>query len=395
MPISDDAHLSSGAAEPPSGLADSGNEALAALQAVLDRAVYLIVYEDPSVDSRVLFSSGDRKDITELKEALILEIPQETWWCMCSGGPAIRLYGRDANGKDDALAVITNHHGRTVRSNLWDGNVQLRDIHKWIKWFDARGIPDPRRQIEEAIAAAEVARKYQERWTSAMPACLRPIWPKILEAEVPFADVLSSDVQPVIGHPNPGKFPPSTTLASPAPRLRFSDLIQDELAKQFPDLATRIRALFSWYGSGAGPWSGHPFYECIVERIVLEFDTPALLSALSTTGLNEQEVEGAARFFAGWEFQLRRPKDNRLIPAELKNLFLDHSVTSSDADKVSRARYAFDPVVRAQHENVPENKDERIGTNFGTVTVTRLIVVSITILLLLGLILGLKLLSQP
>ncbi len=95
-------------------------------------------------------------------------------------------------------------------------------------------------------------------------------------------------------------------------------------------------------GSGAGPWSGYPAYESVAEQMLLEYPTPELVAAVSGRQLSEEEMEGAARLFGGWEFNRSRPSDNALIPDDLKTNLLEHSLRSTDEDKRNRAKHAFE-----------------------------------------------------
>ena len=70
---------------------------------------------------------------------------------------------------------------------------------------------------------------------------------------------------------------------------------------------------------------------------------PAVTGPVALHALKGRKAqEGAARLFAGWEFNQQRPEDNRLISADLKRMLLDHSVKNADQDKVGRARKAFE-----------------------------------------------------
>jgi len=114
------------------------------------------------------------------------------------------------------------------------------------------------------------------------------------------------------------------------------------LAKEFPDSHQRILALFSWYGSGDGPWSGFDsVYETAAEELLLDFPTPDLIAAAQADNLTDAQIEGAARLFAGWSFSQRRPDDLKTLPAALKKKLLDHSLKSKNEDKLGRARNAF------------------------------------------------------
>ena len=147
----------------------------------------------------------------------------------------------------------------------------------------------------------------QSRWLAATPSALKPLWPQVLKEGL-------------------------------RPNL---DPLRAALSEEFPDERTRILALYAWFGSGEGPWSGFPSYEMVAEELLLDFQTEALIAAAEATG-SAQQAEGAARLFGGWEFSQRRPGDLTRLPPDLKQRLLNHSLQSTDEDKRSRARHAFD-----------------------------------------------------
>jgi hypothetical protein len=46
--------------------------------------------------------------------------------------------------------------------------------------------------------------------------------------------------------------------------------VQESLAAAYPEPRARVLALFRWFGSGAGPWTGFPVYEQLAEQILLQ-----------------------------------------------------------------------------------------------------------------------------
>ncbi|HEV8577488.1 MAG TPA: hypothetical protein VGX68_00280 [Thermoanaerobaculia bacterium] len=175
--------------------------------------------------------------------------------------------------------------------------------------LSAAKIPLSKTDTEEDRAARQKAFEDAEAgWRAAMPKSIVPLWENVMRSE------LSPDLGP----------------------LRFA------IAKEFPDPRQRSLALFAWFGSGEGPWSGFPSYESIAEELLLDLPTAELIAAAQTEGLSERQLEGAARLFGGWEFGQRRPNDRNALPAALKKELLDHSLKSTDEDKLKRARYAFE-----------------------------------------------------
>lgn len=113
------------------------------------------------------------------------------------------------------------------------------------------------------------------------------------------------------------------------------------LDADYPDATARILALYRWYGSGAGPWSGFPAYEEPAERLLLSHTTGDLLAALEAGALDEAQLEGAARLFGGWAFSRDRPRDGARIPEAWKTRLLAQALRSDDEDKRGRAQRAF------------------------------------------------------
>lgn len=113
------------------------------------------------------------------------------------------------------------------------------------------------------------------------------------------------------------------------------------LSKEYPKTPDRIRALLGWYGSGSGPWSGFPSYKAVAQELLFDFKTDEVIGAVAGHDLSEAQLEGAARFFADWEFGQRRPKDQDRLPPDLRQRLLAHSLESDDNDKRARAKRAF------------------------------------------------------
>lgn len=160
---------------------------------------------------------------------------------------------------------------------------------------------------EDKAARRQRAEASEARWLEAMPVSIRPLW-----AEVP-KDGSPSSLKP----------------------------LRAAVARELPGNRQRILALFAWFGSGDGPWSGYPAYESIAEELLLDYPTSDLVAAAQTGGLTEPQLEGAARLFGGWDFSQRRPGDLKKLPSELSKKLLNHSVKTTNADKLSRAKHAF------------------------------------------------------
>ena len=274
----------------------------AKLTALVKQADKIVVFDSPMKDAKVLFTSTAPKDIAEFNDALTVLAPKEWFHCMCNGTPAVRFYRGDTE-----LALVSNHHGRSVRCSLWTSDAMLKDPEKWLQWFDVRKMPEPRKEVEDMATRAKQGEVSYARWRAAMPKSIRPLWEQAVRDET------SPNVTP----------------------------LRAALAKEFPDVRQRILALFSWYGSGEGPWSGFPSYESTAEELLLDIPTPDLVAAAQADNLTDAQLEGAARLFGGWDFSQRRRDDRKTLPTALKKKLLDHSLKSKDEDKLGRAKNAF------------------------------------------------------
>lgn len=159
---------------------------------------------------------------------------------------------------------------------------------------------------EQSDEDARAEQVIEQRWRAAMPTSVRPVWSDQFMG-------MGDDLRP----------------------------IRTALAKEFPDPQDRIRALLGWFGSGAGPWSGYPSYEGVVEELLLDYPTDEIVHAVVAGDRSEVQMEGAARLFAGWEFNRRRPEGRAQIPEDLRKVLLAHSLKTNNSDKAKRAKRAF------------------------------------------------------
>lgn len=138
------------------------------------------------------------------------------------------------------------------------------------------GIPLAKTESEEEIAARQKKNREDDaRWLAGMPKSLRRFWTDEMRQ-----GSLPADLKP---------------LRAP-------------LMREFPDATRRILALFNWYGSSAGPWSGFPSYEEIPEQLLLDFPTAELIAAIEGAERTDFELKGASRFFAASDFSKRMPR---------------------------------------------------------------------------------------
>jgi hypothetical protein len=274
------------------------------LRKFLAEADRIIVKDSPEIGAKTLFDSTDKKDLEELRERLTLETPGAGEWfhCMCNGTPALYVYQRGSQRLE-----LTNHHGLSIRCSLWDSDVRIIDTEKWISWFDDRRISGPREEIEAMRGQHAQSKKDWERWLTAMPKAVQPVW----------SDAL-------------GQFGRVDHVP-----LRIA------LEQEMPDQGERILALLEWFGSGSGPWSGFPSYEIAAEKLLLDFSTTDIVAAIQSKRLSPAQTEGTARLFGGWTFGKLRPKDLKELPNALKKDLWLHTQNTNDKDKISRARRAF------------------------------------------------------
>jgi hypothetical protein len=249
-----------------------------------------------------IYASSDLRDLEALRASISIDSTGQWYRCACEASTVIRLFHGTQN-----IGEIDIFDGATISFTNWPGDVELSNKTAWFDWLDARGIKAPRLEFERRAEQGREQRAAEDRWIKAMPESLASLWPPI-DKGIPMG-------------------PPKFEIAP----------LDVALSKVFPDKLTRILKLMTWFGSGAGPWSGYPSYESIAEQMLLEYSTPELLAAVSGETLDDREAEGAARLFAGWSFSKTRPNDNALLPDDLKRRLLSHSLESTDEDKRERA----------------------------------------------------------
>ncbi len=279
-----------------------------------------------ALGKKVLVKTSDPQSLAVLGECLeIIEEQDSFGHCMCLGDYTFQFFdGRRV------IAMIGLHHGRSIRwEEAWKYDALLKDGPRLLTWLAEQGAAAPLKAFQEDQKRAEESRQATLRWQEAMPACLRPYWDQMQDLSFGMV-TFTPDSQKGEGHP--GQKKASTSGLTP---------LLDALEGEYPDLDTRLLALFHWFGSGKGPWSGYPSYEGAADRLLLEFPTSQLVTALTNHPLTPTHLEGAARYFAGYHFRTNKPNDARQLPSELKKKLKKHSRATSDKDKKKRARHAF------------------------------------------------------
>jgi hypothetical protein len=279
---------------------------IAALDRAFAQADRLVIVDRSTYEEKVIYESKERKDIDQLSLALKVVEPDEWFSCLCLLEEVTRLYQGEK-----LVAEVYIHHGESLGCNLWSGQACLENTEAMLSWFDARGMPGHRREVDESRRSNEQRSKDWERWVSAVPKGLEKLW--------------NSDLD-IVGRPK--------SLDSRMTALEVS----------FPKVGERILALYAWHGSGAGPWSGFPGYEVVSEELLLTYSTGELVEAAQSPGMaTPAHWEGAARLFGGWSFSKNRPGDLAQVPASLKESFWNHVKDTKDQDKLGRAQVAFAP----------------------------------------------------
>ncbi len=159
----------------------------------------------------------------------------------------------------------------------------------------------------------------ENRWLQAMPKSLQPFWEPLR--------IMDPDITPM----------------------------RDPLAKEFPDVTQRIRALLSWYGSGSTDWVNVPTYEHAAMDLLRDYTTAELVTAIQSSPLSEVQLNGAARAFTSYtkpDPAASRPArgtppqsqyDFSAIPAPLKAALLEHVLKSNNRYNIQFAQWAFSP----------------------------------------------------
>lgn len=274
------------------------------LYELVGSAEKIVVTIDSNDESKVLFESSNPRDLIEFQNALKLVIPDQ-WSLSICAEPRISLY---KDGKE--IASINNVLGYAVKTSVWSGNALVADSEKWLQWFDARGMPRVRKERDDADAENKRYTKEEASWYAAMPRGLKESYEKQRYR---------------VGIP--GKYD-----------LREMNVaLQDE----YPDPNDRMLSLLHWYGSGSDSWSSSYDYEVIAEKLLFQYATADIVGALHKVKPTETQIEGAVKFFAGWDFSRTRGKELDQIPAALKKELLSHALKSEDVDKRERAKSAF------------------------------------------------------
>jgi hypothetical protein len=114
------------------------------------------------------------------------------------------------------------------------------------------------------------------------------------------------------------------------------ELMLTALAQEFPDKTERILALLAWYGADAGGKRIFGPYQAVVDNLLYRFSTSEFAQALVATTLTEQQLDGATRLFAEYDFRRGRREEIRALPSSLKTVLLAHSKYGADEERFKR-----------------------------------------------------------
>ena len=250
----------------------------------------------------------DSASLAELAAALRIVDADEFGHVLSIGEHHLELWAGDQH-----VHTLELLYWDTIRwTSVWKSDAQLAEPRRFEDWLLRHGIPDARDCREENEKREAEWLRSTENWERAMPPSLSPLWP----------DRLGD---------GPGNMSPADVDAAEA-------LLQAAV----PDPVARVRALYEWFGSGKGPWSGYPSYEGAAEQLLLSYPIEVLLAALDASTDNPTALYGAARLFGGWDFGQTRRADRKRCPEPLRQRMLDAVIWHGNRDNLGRFRSAFD-----------------------------------------------------
>ena len=269
------------------------------------------VKEEELLGNEVLLDTSEPEALEGLKAALQVlepEVKGITVHCMCYGSFAFEFF----SGKH-RVAVIALHHESSIRWSAWNSDAELKKNLDLLEWCASYGVHQPMQEFQKSIASqgeAYFISLRRKEWKAAMPQCLLPHWLEMID-------------------------PKDNTIA-----VSWMSTLEGAL----PDIDKRILSLLEWYGSRGGPWNGVPPYESAPGLLLLLLPTQHIVEVLSSAALSPEQLEGAARYFAGELFHLHKPTDFQLVPPELKKRLLQHVLKSGEMDNRAKAVHAFSEV---------------------------------------------------
>lgn len=253
---------------------------------------------DKAMEGPVLLDCTDAISLEKLRSALaIKENPDPLNHCMCCGYPTLEIYE-----EDQRIATLGIHHGHSIRWSAWKQDADFQDGFDLMQWLVERGITGPMKEFEIVRAEEEKLKKDIQLWFEAMPPCFQPFWPEIN-------------------------------------RCSKSDL--STYTRALEQTRTSMLSVFAWFGSIQVPWNQFRDYELVPETILLTFSTDLLIQELESRPLTFQELEGAGRYFSGWNFDRIKSGEAKKLPPALKRTLWGHVLSVGNPVNIDRARPVF------------------------------------------------------
>lgn len=245
-------------------------------------------------------------EIQDLRAALRIVEDGAPFHCMCHGDLAI-----DVRGRFLRLAVLSYHHGKSLRLEGSGSDVDLRDGPALLRLLAARGVGEPLARYEAGVVTEEQRAVAAERWRAAAPAVLRER-----------LDELASGPMGLPRHEHDAAY--DQTVA--------------QLRKAGADDRAIAAELFAWVGSSDSPWSGYPAYESLPLVLLRRLSPAALLAAIEQAN-GDASLLGAARFVCDHEVvSFRKRLVAAVSPARLDAFAVRLERTTMDAEGLADAR---------------------------------------------------------
>jgi hypothetical protein len=181
-----------------------------------------------------------------------------------------------------------------------------------VRWLAARGVPGPLRAYEDVLERMRRANHARRVWLQAAP--------------------------PGLGDLERHEATMATHASSPA-----YDEAEALVRSAHATTADPTRALLSWFGSGAGPWSGYPSYEGLAEGLLvrLGLDVAREVTMRPPAGPDiEAVMRGAARLFSSWNLAAHQKSAVGDVPATAWNALRPSVQAMGIADNTERFEYA-------------------------------------------------------
>ena len=274
-----------------------------------------------------LLEIGDARELASL--ATVLQVTGEPdGHCMCIGELYFELFGAGS----ERLAQLSIHHGVGLRCHPWPEDTRLVDGRAALAWLASRGVRDPLEQFDHEQNQRAAAMAAWNRWHEATPVPLQQ-----------YLAFYGNALGAAMFVPSAGLAAAEGTMA-PLPE-GMTDEYFTALAEMFeltmPDPVARARSLLGWLGRGSARWSGFPIHELVAIALLHRITTLDLLNSVDS-GMGEEAVlDGAARFFASFEFQALRAPELAQMPEALRRRLATRVGNGQDADRVARVRAAF------------------------------------------------------